>query len=140
MAKLVGGAAILLGAMVLTGCGGGPTSPDAASDRTAAGIRVIGAGTELHPVIDQRWEEVERCWGARVSGAKLTVTVQEPEFYDKMGQGVIRVNDTLVYGMRIADHVWVAPDLAALRHEFSHVVAERVNGHLVENGDGRCWL
>lgn len=53
---------------------------------------------------------------------------------------MIRVNGTLVYGMRIGNQVWVAPDLAALRHEFSHVVGERATGRLVENGDGKCWL
>ena len=140
MAKVVGGVVILLGAMFITGCGGGPTSPDAAADRTAAGIRVIGGGSELYSVIDQKWTEVENCWGAAVSSEKQTVTIQQPELYDKAGLGVIRVNGTLVYGMRIGNQVWVAPDLAALRHEFSHVVGERVTGHLVDNGDGKCWL
>ena len=42
--------------------------------------------------------------------------------------------------MRLGDKVWVAPDLAALRHELSHVVAERATGHPVDNNDGRCWL
>ena len=139
-AKVVGGAMILLGAMIITGCSGGPTSPDAAADRTAAGIRVIGAGSELHSVIDQRWTEVENCWGVMVSGEKQTVTIQQPELYDKAGKGVIRVNGTLVYGLRIGNQVWVAPDLAALRHEFSHVVGERVTGNLAENGNGKCWL
>ncbi len=139
-ANAVGGAMILLGTMIFTGCGGGPTSPDTAADRTAAGIRVIGAGSELHSVIDQRWAEVESCWGTAGSGDKQTVTILQPELYDKSGLGVIRVNGTLVYGMRIGDKVWVAPDMAALRHEFSHVVGERVTGHLVENGAGKCWL
>ena len=139
-AKVLGGAMILLGAMIITGCSGGPTSPDAASDRTAAGIRVIGAGSEQHSAIDQRWAEVENCWGVQVSGEKLTVTVQQPELYDEAGKGVIRVNGTLVYGLRIDNKVWVATDLAALRHEFSHVVGERVTGRLIENGAGKCWL
>lgn len=140
MAKTVGGAIILLGTLVLTGCGGGPTGPDAATDRTAAGIRVTGAGTELHPVIDQQWAEVVDCWHARESGERLLVSIQQPELLDNQGRGVIRVGGQLVYGLRIADHVWVAPDLGALRHEFSHVVAERVTGRPVENYDGRCWL
>lgn len=131
---------MLLGAMFITGCSGGPTSPDAAADRTAAGIRVIGAGPELHPAIDQRWAEVERCWGVTGDGDSQTVTVQQPELFDNLGQGVIRVNGTLVYGMRIGDRIWVAPDLAALRHEFSHVIGERATGRPIENGDSRCWL
>jgi hypothetical protein len=139
-AKLVGGTMILLGAMFITGCSGGPASPDEATDRTATGIRVVGAGPELHAAIDQRWAEVEDCWGVMVSGGKQTVTIQQPERYDKAGLGVIRVNGELVYGMRIGDKIWVAPDLAALRHEFSHVVGERATGHLVENGEGKCWL
>lgn len=139
-AKAIGGAMILLGAMILTGCGAGPTSPDAATDRTAAGIRVIGAGTELHPVIDDRWAEVERCWGVQVSGDRVSVTVQAPELLDKQGQGVIRVNGELVYGMRVGNQVWVATDLAALRHEFSHVLGEQATGHRVADGEGRCWL
>lgn len=139
-AKAVGGAIILLGALVLTGCGGGPTGPDTAADRTAAGIRVIGGGAELLPVIDQRWAEVENCWGVTDRLDKPTVTIQQPELYDKMGQGVIRVSGQLVYGMRIANSVWVAPDLAALRHEFSHVVGEYATGHAVENAAGKCWL
>jgi hypothetical protein len=101
---------------------------------------VIGGGSELHSVIDKAWVEVENCWGVTVSGEKLTVTIQQPELYDKAGKGVIRVNGTLVYGMRIGDRIWVAPDLAALRHEFSHVVGERATGNLAENSAGKCWL
>ncbi len=139
-AKAAGGIMILLGAMLIAGCSGGPTSPDSPADRTTAGIRVIGAGSELHSAIDQRWAEVESCWGVAMSGERQTVTVQQPELYDKAGQGVIRVNGQLVYGLRIGDKVWVASDLAALRHEFSHVVGERATGRPVENGGGRCWL
>ena len=131
---------ILLGAMFISGCSGGPTGADAATGRTDNGIRVIGAGSDLYSAIDQRWVEVENCWGTTGSGDKQTVTILEPELYDKAGLGVIRVNGTLVYGMRIGNQVWVAPDLAALRHEFSHVVGERVTGKLVENGAGKCWL
>ena len=138
--KVVGGALILLGTMFITGCGGGPTSPDAAADRTAAGIRVIGGGSELHPVVDKNWSEVENCWGVAVSAERQTVTIQQPELYDKGGRGVIRFNGELVYGMRIGNKVWVAPDLAALRHEFSHVIGERATGHLVDNNSGKCWL
>lgn len=140
MARVIGGAAVLLGAMVLTGCGGGPTSPDAAADRTAAGIRVIGGGSELHPVIDQRWAEVEECWNVEESGERVSVTLQEPELYDKQGLGVIRVNGQLVYGLRAGNQVWVATDMAALRHEFSHVIGERATGSLVADGSGKCWL
>lgn len=138
--KAIGGAVILLGAMVLTGCGGGPTSPDAAADRTAAGIRVIGAGPELHPAIDERWAEVENCWATQVGGDKVSVTIAATELRDKMGQDVIRVNGQLVYGMRLGNQVWVASDLAALRHEFSHLIGERATGHQVNDGEGRCWL
>ena len=140
MARVVGGAMVLLGTLVVTGCGGGPTSPDATADRTAAGIRVIGGGSELHPAIDQRWAEVEACWKVQESGERVSVTIQEPEFYDKQGLGVIRVNGQLVYGLRLENQIWVAADLAALRHEFSHVIGERATGASVENGDGRCWL
>ena len=139
-AKVLGGAMILLGTMFLAGCGGGPTGADDATGRTDNGIRVIGAGSEMNATIDQKWAEVENCWGAQVSGEKQTVTIQQPELYDKTGLGVIRVNGTLVYGMRIGNQVWVAPDLAALRHEFSHVVGELVTGKMVENGAGKCWL
>lgn len=139
-ARVVGGALILLGAMFSTGCGVGPTSPDTAEDRTAAGIRVIGSGPEVFPVIDQRLAEVESCWGARVNRERQTVTIQQPELFDSAGQGVIRVNGQLVYGMRIGNQVWVATDLAALRHEFSHVVGEQATGRPVENGAGKCWL
>ncbi len=139
-AKAVGGAMILLGTILLAGCSGGPTSPDAAADRTAAGIRLIGAGSELHSVIDQYWTEVETCWNVEESAENVSVTVQEPELYDSQGQGVIRVNDQLVYGMRIGNGIWVATDLAALRHEFSHLIGELATGKSVENGDGRCWL
>ncbi|HWR98531.1 MAG TPA: hypothetical protein VN317_08930, partial [Candidatus Methanoperedens sp.] len=83
---------------------------------------------------------VGACWGVREGGERVSVAVLQPELYDAQGRGVIRVNGTLVYGMRIADTVWVPPDLAALRHEFSHIVAERATGRPVENGDGRCWL
>ena len=140
MAKAVGGTIILLGTMLITACGVGPTSPDTAADRTAAGIRVIGGGSDQYAVIDQRWNEVERCWGVTMDGGKQTVTIQQPELYDKSGRGVIRVQGQLVYGMRIGDKVWVAPDLAALRHEFSHVVGETATGHPVENNAGQCWL
>ena len=140
MAKMIGGTTVLLGALAFTGCGGGPTSPDAAADRTAAGIRVIGVGSELHPVIDQRWTEVEKCWGVAQGGEQVSVTVQEPERYDSLGQGVIRVDGNLVYGLRVGNQVWVATDLAALRHEFSHVIGERATGRPVSDGDGRCWL
>lgn len=131
---------ILLGAMLISGCSGGPTGADAAAGRTDEGIRVIGAGSDLYPTIDKSWAEVESCWGTAGGGEKQTVTVQQPELYDARGLGVIRVDGTLVYGMRIGDQVWVAPDLAALKHEFSHVVGERVTGKQVENGTGKCWL
>lgn len=139
-AKVVGTAMILLGSMILTGCAGGPTGPEAIETRTTAGIRVTGAGSELYTKIDKSWTEVEDCWGVKVNGEKVTVTVQEPELYDKQGQGVIRVNGQLVYGMRIGNGIWVPPDLAALRHEFSHLIGERATGHLVDNGAGRCWV
>lgn len=137
---LGGGALALLGMLAIPGCGAGPTGPDEATENTATGIRVVGGGPELHSAIDGRWGEVTACWGVAESGRRVTVMVQKPEFLDARGVGVIRVNGTLCYGMRIADTVWVAPDLAALRHEFSHIVAERVTGRPVENGDGRCWL
>ena len=131
---------ILLGAIFMSGCSGGPTGADAAAGRTDAGIRVIGAGSDLYSTIDRQWAEVESCWGSAASGEKQTVTIQQPELYDAKGLGVIRVNGTLVYGMRIGNQVWVAPDLAALKHEFSHVIGERTTGQLVENGAGKCWL
>ena len=131
---------ILLGAMFISGCSGGPTGADATTGRTDEGIRVIGAGSDLYSTIDKRWVEVETCWGSAGSGEKQTVTIQQPELYDAQGLGVIRVNGALAYGMRVGNQVWVAPDLAALRHEFSHVVGERVTGKRVENGGGKCWL
>lgn len=139
-AKATQAAIILLGAMFIAGCDGGPTGADAASERTENGIRVIGAGPDLYATIDQRWAEVESCWNGNDSGVKPTVTIVEPELYDQSGQGVIRVNGTLVYGMRSGDRVWVAPDLAALRHEFSHIVGQRVTGQAVDNNSGQCWL
>lgn len=140
MARLAVGAVMLLGAMVAGGCGAGPAGPDAVEERTGAGIKVVGAGAELHPAVDERWADVERCWGAQESGERVTVTVQAPELYDREGRGVIRVNGTLVYGMRVGDRVWVAPDLGALRHEFSHLIGEAVTGRPVTDGAGRCWL
>jgi len=91
-------------------------------------------------VIDERWAEVEGCWGVQTNSSKVSVTVQAPELRDKQGVGVIRVNGQLVYGMRLGNQVWVAQDLAALRHEFSHVIGERATGRPIDNGDGRCWL
>lgn len=131
---------MLLGTLLLAGCGGGPTSADTIEERTAKGILVVGAGSETYSEIDSRLAEVESCWGVTIDGEKLTVTVTQPELYDSAGQGVIRINGTLVYGMRAGNTVWVAPDLAALRHELSHVVGESATGTLIENGNGKCWL
>jgi hypothetical protein len=128
--------------LTLSGCGGGssPVGPDEMGGRTAAGISVEGAEPALFPAIDGAWAEVTGCWGVAVDGGGVKVSVKTPELTDAAGRGVIRYDGKLVYGARVGNHVYVASDLAALRHEFSHLVGEKATGGPADNGAGRCWL
>lgn len=125
---------------VLGGCGSSVTGPDGEGEKTGAGIEVRGAGTESFQKVDGAWSEVNNCWGINMNGSNIVVTVMTPEFYDKSGLGVIRYSGELYYGVRVGNKVYVAPDMAALRHEFSHIVGEKTTGHLVDNGASKCWL
>jgi hypothetical protein len=135
--------ALLAGALsILTGCGGGSvTGPDeAAGGRTALGISVNGAGAESFASIDESWRQVTSCWAAAVDPRGVRVEVREPETRDRAGDEVIRFDGRLCYGARQGNVVYVATDLRALRHEFSHLVGEAATGGPVENAGGRCWL
>jgi hypothetical protein len=133
-------AAVLLSSLLamLTGCGGGPTGPDDPNSQTPAGIEV--AGTVDFAAVDAAWNDVNRCWQATVPGTGVRVTAMQPEITDKNGKGVIRFQGALVYGARDGYSIYVATDLAALRHEFSHLVGELATGSSVDNGNGKCWI
>lgn len=138
MAKSAGFVAVVLLSALLTGCGGGPTGPDDPISQTPAGIEVTG--TADFAAVDAAWSDVNRCWQSTIPGTGVRVTAMTPEITDKNGQGVIRFQGNLVYGARDGYAIYVATDLAALRHEFSHLVGEAATGGLVENGNGKCWI
>jgi hypothetical protein len=123
---------------MVAGCGGGPTGPDDPNTLTPAGIEVTG--TENLAAVDAAWGQVNGCWQTNVGGTGVRVIVMAPEITDKNGLGVIRYQGNLVYGARDGYSIYVATDLAALKHEFSHLVGEVATGGLVDNGQGKCWL
>lgn len=88
------------------------------------------------------WEEVVACWNARGYDTQDTPRPEilvrddcrskwaDQDFFD----GAIWVHGTHSHG-----RIEVCPDLAALRHEMSHHVADHIGAENV-NGAGVCWL
>jgi hypothetical protein len=109
--------------------------------RTPRGISVVNGSNDMYPAVDQAWHDVCGCWKAQLDPQGVRVIIRKPVLHDKQGQGVFRwVDKKLYYGLRQGNTVWVCPDLAALKHEFSHMIGEEKTGHLVDNGSGKCYL
>ncbi len=126
---------------MLSGCAGLPTTPETSIEgRTSLGIGVSGASSDVYPRIDQDWLKVNSCWGSSVNGDAVTVIVMTPSHTDDAGLQVFEYHGQYYYGMRTGDKIYVCPDLAALKHEFSHLVGEKTVGHQIDNGYGQCWL
>ena len=94
----------------------------------------------MYTKIDQNWTAVNECWGTSLDGHNVTVEIMSPAFTDSAGTQVFKYGSDYYYGLRNGNRVKVCPDLAALRHEFSHLVGQAATGSLVANGAGQCWL
>ncbi len=134
---IVTGLALML---LLGGCSTLTTSPTSVSDQTNSGISIIGGGEELYGQIDRDWQETNTCWGSNYEGAGISVQIMPQALKDSGGLQVFQYEGGYYYGLRQGDNVKVCNDLAALKHEFSHVIGERVTGQLVANNSGKCWL
>lgn len=131
----------LLVLALLAGCLGTPSGPGEASvGRTPLQILVEGAGPELYAAIDRDWLAVNSCWRARVDASLVRVRVVPASYRDRNGVGIFEYAGQYVYGLRVGNEVTVTPDLAALKHEFSHLVGEDKTGRPVGHDAGRCWL
>ncbi len=133
-------AMLVMAAAVLQGCTA-LTSPDEAIDgRTPLGIGVQGGSNALYSAIDTEWNEVNLCWGIALDPKDITVIIMQPDLTDSTGNGVFKYSGSYYYGMRSGNTVRVCPDLAALRHEFSHIAGQAATGHAMANDSGQCWL
>ncbi len=127
--------------VLIAGCGGLPTSPETAVEgRTSLGLGVAGAGQELYDGIDRDWATVNKCWDTSLDGHDVTVEIMEPAFTDNRGTQVFEFESNYYYGLRMGNNIMVCADLAALKHEFSHLVGQSATGIPVQNGMGKCWL
>ncbi len=134
---IVTGLALML---LLGGCGSLTTSPTSVLDQTDSGITIIGGSEEIYAQVDRDWQETNACWGSNYDGAGISVQIMPQALKDSGGLQVFQYEGSYYYGLRQGDNVKVCNDLAALKHEFSHVIGERVTGQRVANDSGKCWL
>ena len=90
---------------------------------------------------DEDWKAVIACWGAPADTKKPYVIVRD-DCRSKWGSQdfYLKGYEDWVFGYQHYPCVEVCPDLAALRHEFSHHVTVVAFGRNGLNGDGVCWL
>lgn len=89
------------------------------------------------PDYDTAWREVVACYGSEPD--KPVVIVRE-DCRSKYAAQDFPVGQGWVHGWYHGGKVEVCPDLAALRHEFSHHVSLHVRGYEGHDGEGVCWL
>lgn len=137
---LVGLVGFLMAVLCIMGGCAVPTTPTGIDGRTPLGIRIGGGGSELHERIDTDWLLVNECWGTSLDPSDVTVIIMAPDLFDEKGLGVFKLDRDFYYGVRSGNTIRVCPDLAALKHEFSHLVGEHVLYSQVPHGYGSCWM
>jgi hypothetical protein len=120
---------------MLTGCGG-----HTAWKTTPIYAIQVTPNADLARV-DAEWKAAAECWGyAGKADAWVTVV---PCQTDSAGAEYFCGSHGDCYsGLQTGNQVTICPDLAALRHEFSHRVCQMLYGAaaVCKNYSGRCWL